>query len=226
MPAPTFLGIGAMKCGTTTLYEYLKRHPDIFVPRRKEIDWFSRLSGTMTKGQYESLFPESFAVRGEFSPTYQNSVSEIAAVYPAMKLIFVVRDPIKKLISTARHATTYMPTFQFDADKALQNKGNILMAGCYQNTILKIREHAGLKLHVINFDDLVENQQQTFDALCEFLDAPYFETKPIHGFSSDKQRWPHEKVELTDGQINRLKEFYQPCNDFMQEHYGIAFKGL
>ncbi|HEX7247334.1 MAG TPA: sulfotransferase, partial [Actinomycetota bacterium] len=37
---PDFLVIGAMKAGTTSLYHYLDAHPDVFVPRVKELDFF------------------------------------------------------------------------------------------------------------------------------------------------------------------------------------------
>ena len=74
---PTFLGIGGMKCGTTTIYDYLRRHPEVFIVHGKEVEWFSLYSKVITKEQYESLFPDSFEVRGEFSPNYQMFISEI-----------------------------------------------------------------------------------------------------------------------------------------------------
>jgi hypothetical protein len=38
---PNFLIIGAEKCGTTSLYYYLKQHPDVYLPKRKELHYFS-----------------------------------------------------------------------------------------------------------------------------------------------------------------------------------------
>ncbi len=40
--APHFLGIGAQKAGTTWLWEQLKRHPDVWMPPRKEMHYFDR----------------------------------------------------------------------------------------------------------------------------------------------------------------------------------------
>jgi hypothetical protein len=42
MPDPTFLLIGGQKCGTTWMARMLAQHPDIFVPERKELDFFDR----------------------------------------------------------------------------------------------------------------------------------------------------------------------------------------
>lgn len=39
---PTFLGIGAQKAGTTWLYKFLKRHPDVWMPTVKELHYFDR----------------------------------------------------------------------------------------------------------------------------------------------------------------------------------------
>ena len=41
MVQPTFIGIGAAKCGTTSVYEYLRQHPDIYVTPKKETNFFS-----------------------------------------------------------------------------------------------------------------------------------------------------------------------------------------
>ena len=49
MTKPDFIIIGAAKSGTTTLYEYLCRHPQIFMSTPKEPDFFS-LDQNYTKG--------------------------------------------------------------------------------------------------------------------------------------------------------------------------------
>ena len=41
-PRPHFLGIGTQKGGTTTLYQLLKKHPEIYLPENKEIHFFTK----------------------------------------------------------------------------------------------------------------------------------------------------------------------------------------
>ncbi len=41
MPLPTFLIIGAAKSGTTSLYEYLSLHPEVFMSEIKEPKYFA-----------------------------------------------------------------------------------------------------------------------------------------------------------------------------------------
>jgi hypothetical protein len=104
---PTFLVIGAMKCGTTSLYYYLAEHPEIGMSRRKETDFFLDDHGNWSHGRdwYAQQFPDDAPARGECSPNYTkrhlfNGVAErIGAVCPDVKLVYLVRDPIERTIS-------------------------------------------------------------------------------------------------------------------------------
>jgi hypothetical protein len=104
---PTFLVIGAMKCGTTSLYYYLAEHPEIGMSRRKETDFFLDDHGNWEHGRdwYAKQFPEDAPARGECSPNYTkrhlfDGVAErITSVCPDVKLIYLVRDPVERTIS-------------------------------------------------------------------------------------------------------------------------------
>ena len=41
-PLPHFLGIGAQKAGMTWLAQHLSRHPNVFMPEKKELHYFDR----------------------------------------------------------------------------------------------------------------------------------------------------------------------------------------
>jgi hypothetical protein len=57
---PNFFIVGAPKCGTTALYEYLRPHPNIFMPKVKEPHFFAKDLGTYpfikTLEDYTRLF--------------------------------------------------------------------------------------------------------------------------------------------------------------------------
>ena len=70
---PTFLIPGVSRAGTTTLYEYLSEHPDIFIPSQKELRFFDR-DENYQRGldYYEGQFRghrDQTAI-GEVSPPY------------------------------------------------------------------------------------------------------------------------------------------------------------
>jgi hypothetical protein len=111
---PTFLVIGAMKAGTTSLYHYLRDHPQVFMPETKEVNFFNPLRNWRRGvGWYEEQFadapPEATAL-GEASTSYTkypwvDGVPErIASVLDDdVRLIYVVRHPIERMRSQYLH---------------------------------------------------------------------------------------------------------------------------
>jgi len=111
---PDFFIVGHPKCGTTALYETLRRHPQIYMPAGKE-PWFfaselhertpPRPEGTpRTLAEYTSLFaaaePEQLA--GEATALYlwsRTAASRIAEVQPQARIIAILREPASFLRS-------------------------------------------------------------------------------------------------------------------------------
>lgn len=110
--APHFIIIGAMKCATTTLHEQLSAQPGVFMSEPKEPNFFSN-DEQFQRGLdwYEALFAEAQPddLCGESSthytklPTYPDSVSRLRQYVPDVKLIYVMRHPIERLISQYMH---------------------------------------------------------------------------------------------------------------------------
>lgn len=108
---PDFLIIGAMKAGTTTLYEYLSRHPAVGMSREKETDYFVAGRG-WDRGLpwYQAQFSPGKQVYGEASPNYTKCQAfagvpdRVAGLIPRVKLIFIARDPVARAESQYRHA--------------------------------------------------------------------------------------------------------------------------
>ncbi len=108
---PNFFIVGAPKCGTTSLHEYLQRHPDVFMPFYKEPHYFgadlegSRFRQFRNKPErYLKLFRDARGEKriGESSPWYlvsQCAAEEIHAYDPAAKIIIMLRNPIDMMYS-------------------------------------------------------------------------------------------------------------------------------
>lgn len=104
MKRPDFFIIGAPKCGTTALIEYLKQHPEVFVPERKELDFFCKdlvfKQYRLTEEQYLSWFAGANGQKraGEGSVWYLRSAcaaAEIKAFSPAARIIIMLRNPVE-----------------------------------------------------------------------------------------------------------------------------------
>jgi hypothetical protein len=107
---PNFIIIGAMKGGTTSLYRYLASHPEVSVSKRKETDFFlGRHEYRRGLSWYSAQFRKRTTAIGEASPNYTkrhlwDGVPErISRTLPEVKLIYVVRDPIRRILSHYVH---------------------------------------------------------------------------------------------------------------------------
>ena len=105
-PLPDFLIIGAQKAGTTALYAYLRRHPDVTGPAWKEVSFFDR-HYTRGAAWYRGNFPiRRRALVGEASPSYlfhPLAPERAAALVPHARLIVLLRDPVDRALSHYHH---------------------------------------------------------------------------------------------------------------------------
>jgi hypothetical protein len=106
---PTFLLVGAMKAGTTSLYHYLAAHPQVLTPRYKAPEFFVE-EANWSRGVewYRRQFPpagDDVVAIGEASnaytkyPTYRGVPERIAGLLPEVRLVYCVRDPIARIRS-------------------------------------------------------------------------------------------------------------------------------
>jgi hypothetical protein len=106
---PNFLVIGAMKAGTTSLYHYLRSHPQVFMPDVKEVMFFDpRHNWHRGVAWYERQFQEATngeTALGEASTSYtkfpvvRDVPTRIASVLPDVRLLYVLRHPIERMQS-------------------------------------------------------------------------------------------------------------------------------
>lgn len=111
---PNFIVIGAMKAGTTSLYHYLRQHPQVFMAPEKEPHFFTE-EHNWHRGRawYEALFEGADAALavGEAStgyskfPIYLDVPARMAKILPEARLIYLMRDPIDRIQSHYLHRT-------------------------------------------------------------------------------------------------------------------------
>jgi len=121
---PNFLIIGAPKSGTTSLFQYLRMHPEIFMSNLKEPNFFA-LEGKVINYQgpgdirgnqcritsltaYQQLFASDkpYKAKGEASTVYLYSniaAQNIAKYKPSMKMIAILRNPVDLAYSAFLH---------------------------------------------------------------------------------------------------------------------------
>jgi hypothetical protein len=108
---PDFLIISPPKTGSTWLATNLGRHPEIFVPAIKEVKYFSNYQWQDLSWYLGHFQDGQGCVKGEASPSYallpRRTIQRIHALFPKLKLIFLMREPIARAWSHAKHNYKY-----------------------------------------------------------------------------------------------------------------------
>jgi Sulfotransferase domain. len=188
MALPTFVIIGAMKAGTTSLHHYLGQHPQIQMASIKETNFFSGppdgipypagLKRIEHLKDYEQLFDPAFAVRGEASPGYtvypqREGVPErIKDLVPKAKLIYLVRDPIARAVSQYQHHVSYENERRSleDALDPSDPYGRYTSPSFYAAQLDRYLQHFPLEsILVVNQADLLADRQTTLREIFAFL---------------------------------------------------------
>jgi hypothetical protein len=108
---PNLIVIGAQKGGTSSLHRYLDLHPEIAMASPRELNFFCGPGWSWDRGLdwYGSHFDGAASVRGESSPDYtffpyiRGVPERMHAVAPEARLLYVVRDPVERMISQYLH---------------------------------------------------------------------------------------------------------------------------
>lgn len=189
---PNLFIIGVAKCGTTSLYNYLSEHPDIYAPKLKEPRYFTRESlknlkinknkyKNMVNGLkeylalYEKVTTEKYLVDGSvYTHYFEQSLINLINMSPNCKVIMMVRNPVDRFISHYKMSITMGDTKLSLDDfilKPIDGMGvDSLNLGCYADSILKVYKIIGENnVHIIFYDDIVDDVDKTLIKVYEFL---------------------------------------------------------
>lgn len=188
MQLPNFIIGGALKAGTTSLNYYLKQHPDVYMSALKEPRYFAyepdnpdHVEGRglrfpiKTLEEYAALFAEANGQKaiGEASPHYLIShyaPQQIKKTLPDVKLIFSLRDPIKRAYSIYWHDVR-LGIENRPVEEALTEREYAVVHGLYHYWLCHWYELFGPeRIKVVLFDDLQHDALGVVRELCRFLE--------------------------------------------------------
>jgi hypothetical protein len=108
-PEVDVIVIGAMKCGTTSLYHFFRNNKIFGVNKSKEVNYFLKVTDAKGLAEYDASFLPG-GLRVDVSPNYSkrhlyetNIPGQICKVNPNARIIFVVRDPFRRMESHIYH---------------------------------------------------------------------------------------------------------------------------
>lgn len=192
---PNFFIVGAPKCGTTAVNDYLAKHPDIFMAP-KELHFFGKDLKTRVKlseEEYQSAFKDASdkKIRGEASVWYlysKTAAKEIKEYSQAAKILIMLRDPIEVLHSLhSQHLydgnediTDFETAINLDEER---KKGNNLPKSVdylqlppyldsvlYAEQVIRYLDIFGMNnVLIIFYDDFVKDTSNVMEKVFNFL---------------------------------------------------------
>jgi hypothetical protein len=179
---PNLIIIGGMKCGTTSLSYYLNQHPQIRMSGSKELDFFiddPRFNWHKGLDWYRSHFTGKAKIHGEASPHYASypRLSGIPArmheIVPDAKLIYLVRDPIDRMVSQYIHM--YSDDWEnrsFEEALSDFDLGYYIYRSMYYMQIEQyLAYYSPSQILVISTEDLRDRRQETLHYIFDFLEV-------------------------------------------------------
>lgn len=189
---PNLIVIGAMKCGTTSLNDYLALHPQIHMAAAKEINFFSGENAHQSLDWYMNQFDAAYPVRGEASqnyskahyPLYRGAPERMAELVPDAKLIYLVRDPIE------RHRSHMVENYVGETAASLveiANSDHVFQVGRYAFQLRNFLKYFPIdQILVIDSDDLLLHRRATMNRIFVFLGLDPLSDPQVFDFMSNR----------------------------------------
>lgn len=199
MILPNFLVIGAGKSGTTSLYEYLNEHPEVFMSEIKETNFFAledeqlispdndpeqmkHYPWSVTRYKtYQNLFQKvkNEKAIGEVSPMYlysQKAAKSIKKRLPNVKLIALLREPVDRLYSRYLHLAreNRTPSNHFadslDPSSIWWKRNDLVQEGFYYSHLdTYYKLFSKEQIKVVLYDDFRLNPKQVLKEIYQFI---------------------------------------------------------
>ena len=174
MSKPNFIGIGAMKAGTTWLYQCLSEHPEIHLPD-KELNFFGdQDTWSMGFDWYEKQLKSDKKVTGEFSVFYLAHpyvALRIHNRYPETKLIVCLRNPINRSFSHYLHDVRYgVFDKSLTFSEAIEQFPYLVKNSCYSVFIKEyLKYFSSQQILFLIYEDSLQNPLQYVQSVYRFL---------------------------------------------------------
>lgn len=213
---PDFVVIGALKAGTTSLDFYLDRHPQIRTAPGKEVRFFAEEEPwSRGVGWYRSHFRGQADIYGEVCatyasyPTYRDVPRRMHSVIPDAKLIYLVRDPIERIVSQYVHRRAdghEDRSFATVVREAHKDDDYICRSAYYRQLSRFLQYYRKSDILVVLTEDLLHDGQSTLRKLFRFLGVREDHDSPLYRLRLHKSA-RKRRLTPTGVRISRLPGF-------------------
>lgn len=229
-----FMIVGAQKCGTTTLAKLLSNHSSIVCCDEKEPSFFCSTDNWKQEiSDYHSLFQwKEGALHFEASTTYTwyppyNACKDLYAYNPDLKIIYIVRNPVDRIVSSYMHAYKHSYIADLDIEKAITEKPFLLNMTRYATQIRPYIEHFGAdQVKILFFEDLIRDKAVIINQLSDFLGIATedFADTDIHANKSVGNFQIHHKYQNPGFILSVIQKYLPPLWKVITYNSARSFK--
>lgn len=182
-----FMIIGAQKSGTTSLASHLTSHPEVAFSNVKEPGYFNRNQAWESGlGKYHDLFaPKNGQICGEgstmytFIPEWIGTHERLYAYNSNLKLIYIMRNPIERVISNYAHRLV-RGTEKNPPEIAVFADPTYISRSRYAVQLRPYLELFGRKnIHLMIFEDYIADPVSSMAVLAGFLRISPIRFQPL-----------------------------------------------
>lgn len=216
-----FMIIGAMKSATTSLYNILSQHPDIYFPVDKEPDILLAKNPIKI---YEKMYADSGGmIKGEASTAYSkypdySKVPEKANLIHGgrLKIIYMIRDPYDRAISQLKHEYKNGLVSQQDIDRG-EVPPRYINYSKYKTQVERWeRFFSPENILIVRFDDFISDEHACVSRVLSFLGKKNFDYDGHFFTNSSEQKivvhgWVRKYVVKNPVYKWWLKKYFSPA---------------
>jgi hypothetical protein len=204
---PDFMIIGAMKSGTTSLHDYLDKHPDIFMSKTKEIHYFvDKIFNNNDLTWYTEQFvtdkklagtsPQNYTKR--HNNLYKNIPQRLKEHVSNIKMIYILRHPVERYKSHLLE--NYYGETKELIELSIKTK-NPEYTSCYYYQLEEYLKYFDLsQIHILTLDELKTKRLETLNKIFDFLGVEQLEDDKQFNFISND----HKKKILPRRVVSKL----------------------
>ena len=242
MNLPNLLIVGAAKSGTTSLHNYLKQHPEIFMSNHKEPHFLinkeigeNRIPKAVKKlDEYSNLFDgsDTFKYRGESSAMYLQfpniTIKNIKKYLEKdIKIIIMLRNPIDRAFSGYQHVKRFNIDEELTFEQALEvcedryfkqtsltPATRYIHIGMYYDFVKKFMHSFSDQIHVIIYDDFIADTQNELSKVFSFLEVKKIEININEKYMVGGWKWKNSFFKNTFMKNSFLKKIIKTIAPF------------
>jgi hypothetical protein len=236
-----FIGVGAVKSGSSWMASLLEQHPEVSMSSRKEIAYFNKFNFNGTKNNstdfglnyYLKFWQKSEAVKGEVSPQYlfdPSAAKRIKEAFPDVHILMILRNPKDVLYSHFLYERGFNQNIPKNTSfiDALKSYPYLIESACFSKQIKRyLAVFPSSQLHIYFLNEALKNPQEFSKKLYTNIQLTNINFKPDYSSVNESKqvrstfinaliRFPSQvKTRLENSIFSRLVETTKSSNLFI-----------